>query len=107
MPVHYHCFIGDWAHMPEIDARGGYISIPGIVTFKTATEMQAVAAVVPDDRLLVETDSPYLTPIPFRGKKNEPAYVRIVAERVAAIRGVSLEELGEKVMANAERLFGG
>jgi len=107
VPVLYHCFTGDRAHMAEIVARGGYISIPGIVTFKTATEMQAVAAVVPDDRLLVETDSPYLTPIPFRGKKNEPAYVRLVAERVAAIRGISVEELGEKVMANAERLFGG
>ena len=93
--------------MAEIVARGGYISIPGIVTFKTAIEMQAVAAVVPDDRLLVETDSPYLTPIPFRGKKNEPAYVRLVAERVAAIRGISVEQLGAQVMANAERLFGG
>lgn len=106
VPVLYHCFTGDRAHMAEIVARGGYVSIPGIVTFKTAEEMREVARSAPDDRLLVETDSPYLTPIPHRGKKNEPGYVRFVAEKVAELRGVTVAELAALTTRNAGRLFG-
>jgi TatD DNase family protein len=104
--VLYHCYTGDRAHMAEIVARGGFVSIPGIVTFKTAEEMRLVAAAVPDDRLLVETDSPFLAPVPHRGKKNEPALVRVVATAVAALRGVSLEDLAERTTANALRFYG-
>ena len=102
----YHCYTGGLAHMQEIVARGGYISIPGIVTFKTAEVMREVAAAVPDDRLLVETDSPFLTPIPHRGKKNEPAYVALTGERVAALRGVTGEALARTTSENAARFYG-
>jgi TatD DNase family protein len=104
--VLYHCYTGGVAHMREIVERGGYISIPGIVTFKTAGEMKEVAAQVPDDRLLVETDSPFLTPVPFRGKRNEPAFVRYTAEAIAALRGVTLERLAALTTANAARFYG-
>lgn len=106
VPVLYHCFTGDRVAMREIVARGGYVSIPGIVTFKNADEMRAVAAEVQDDRLLVETDSPFLTPIPHRGKKNEPAYVAFVAEKVAALRGVTPSALAAQTTANALRFYG-
>lgn len=102
----YHCYTGGVAHMEEIVARGGYISIPGIVTFKNADVMRDVAAAVPDERLLVETDSPYLTPIPHRGKKNEPAYVALTGERVAALRGVTPAVLAAQTSANAARFYG-
>ena len=105
VPVLYHCFTGDRAHMDAIVARGGYVSIPGIVTFKSAAEMREVARAAPDDRLLVETDSPYLTPIPHRGKRNEPGYMRLVAEKVAELRGVSVEALAASTTRNARRFF--
>ncbi|WP_445002324.1 TatD family hydrolase [Exiguobacterium alkaliphilum] len=82
-----------------------YISLGGPVTFKNAKVPKEVAKQVPLDRLLVETDCPYLTPTPFRGKRNEPAYVTYVAEEIAALRGISLEELAEATTANAKRLF--
>jgi TatD DNase family protein len=104
--VLYHCYTGDVRHMEEITGRGGYISIPGIVTFKNAAMMQEVAAKVPDDRLLVETDSPFLTPIPFRGQKNEPARVALVAKKVAELRGIPPEALGELTTRNTVRFFG-
>ena len=106
VPVLYHCFTGDRAAMEAITARGGYVSIPGIVTFKNAEPMREVARTAPADRLLVETDSPYLTPIPHRGKRNEPAYVRFVAEKVAELRGVSVDALAQQVAVNAGRFFG-
>lgn len=82
-----------------------YISLGGPVTFKNAKVPKAVAKEVPLDRLLVETDCPYLTPTPFRGKRNEPAYVTYVAEEIAALRGISYEALAEATTANAKRLF--
>lgn len=104
-PVLYHCFTGTLAQMRAITARGGYISIPGIVTFKTAGEMTEVARACPDDLLLVETDAPYLAPIPFRGRRNEPAYLPATARKVAELRGLSLEALAAQTTANARRLF--
>ena len=85
---------------------GFYISFSGIVTFKNATEIQKSAVMVPSDRLLVETDCPFLAPIPKRGKRNEPAYVRHVAEYVARLRDVSLEVLAQQTTQNACQLFG-
>lgn len=82
-----------------------YISLGGPVTFKNAKVPKEVAKQVPIDRLLVETDCPYLTPTPFRGKRNEPAYVTYVAEEIAALRGMSYEALAEATTANAKRLF--
>jgi TatD DNase family protein len=103
--VLYHCYTGDVAHMREITARGGYISIPGIVTFKTAEVMRAVAAEVPEDRLMIETDSPFLTPVPFRGQKNEPARVALVGHKVAELRGASPEAIAELTTRNTLRFF--
>lgn len=103
--VLYHCYTGDVGHMRDIVARGGYVSIPGIVTFKTGEVMREVARTTPGDRLLVETDSPFLTPIPYRGKKNEPAYVRYVATCVAEQRGEPIEALAARTTANALRFF--
>jgi len=85
---------------------GFYLSISGPLTFKNARKLPEVVAMMPLDRLLVETDSPYLTPTPHRGKRNEPAYVRFVAEEVARIRGISMEDLEEITTANAKRVFG-
>lgn len=104
--VLYHCYTGDVPHMEEITARGGYVSIPGIVTFNSAGVMREVARLTPADRLLVETDSPFLTPVPFRGKKNEPARVALVAAKVAELRGIPVDELAALTSANTTRFFG-
>ena len=82
-----------------------YISFSGIVTFKNATSLKDVARHIPLDRILIETDSPYLAPVPYRGKLNQPAYVKQVAEEIAALRGISLEEAGRATTDNFRRLF--
>lgn len=104
--VLWHCFTGDVAYMQQIVEAGGYISIPGIVTFKKAETMREVAAAVPADRFLIETDSPFLTPVPFRGKKNEPARVVHVAEKVAEVRGMEVAEVAALTARNTTRFFG-
>ncbi|MBU4439178.1 MAG: TatD family hydrolase [Acetobacterium sp.] len=85
---------------------GFYLSISGPLTFSNARKLPEVVAMMPLDRLLVETDSPYLTPTPHRGKRNEPAYVRLVAAEIARIRGISLEEVSEITTENAKKVFG-
>ncbi len=100
-----HCFTGDAATARAAMALGFYISFSGIVTFTSARELQQVAAEIPEDRLLVETDSPYLAPVPYRGKSNQPAYTRQVAERIAALRGVSYERIAAATTDNFFRLF--
>ena len=100
-----HCFTEDWDMAKRAIDLNYYISISGIVTFKNAAELREVAKRIPTDRLLVETDSPYLAPVPYRGKKNEPKYVREVAEFIAELRGVSFAELAEQTTANFDRLF--
>ncbi len=104
--VVYHCFTGTVELMETIVGRGGYVSIPGIVTFKNAGHMRDVAAQVPDDRFFIETDSPFLTPVPFRGKRNEPARVGLVAEKIAELRGVETRQVAEQTWKNASRFFG-
>ena len=84
---------------------GFYISVAGPVTFPKSVKTREVAKAVPLDRLLVETDSPYLTPHPYRGKRNEPAYVRLVATEIANLRNISLEDLAAATTANVRRLF--
>lgn len=101
----YHCFTGTVAEMWAIVEAGGYVSIPGIVTFKNAGVMREVAAAVPEDRYMVETDSPYLTPVPFRGQKNEPGRVVLVGAAVAAARGVQAHEVARQSWQNASRFF--
>ncbi|EMB4308050.1 TPA: TatD family hydrolase [Pseudomonas aeruginosa] len=100
-----HCFTEDWEMARSALDLGFYISLSGIVTFRNADALREVARQVPADRLLVETDSPYLAPIPHRGKPNLPEYVRDVAEFLATLRGVSLETLAEQTTANFHRLF--
>ena len=100
-----HCFVDDWQTAQGAIELGFYISFSGIVTFKTAVELKEVAKNVPLDRMLVETDSPYLTPMPYRGKTNQPAYTRFVAEHIAELRGITLEEIAEATTANFKQLF--
>ena len=85
---------------------GFHISFSGIVTFKNAVELKDVARRVPLDRMLIETDSPYLAPVPYRGKRNQPAFVRYVGEEIARLRGVTASAIGEATSANFFRLFG-
>lgn len=101
-----HCFSGDLTVMEECLELDFMIGLGGPVTFKNGKLAQEVAAHVPLDRLLLETDCPYLAPHPYRGKRNETGYVRFVAEKIAEIRGLSLEELAQATMQNAFRLFG-
>lgn len=100
-----HCFTETWEMAKQAMDLNFYISFSGIVTFKNATELQDLAKKVPLDRMLIETDAPYLAPAPFRGKPNEPAYVRHVAELIAELRGISFEELASITTQNFERLF--
>ncbi|MHB8620952.1 MAG: TatD family hydrolase [Chloroflexota bacterium] len=101
-----HCFSGDWELARRCLDLGFFISIAGPVTYKNAAHLPEVAARVPADRLVLETDSPFLSPHPFRGQRNEPARVRLTAERVAQARGVDLDRLAEQTTANATALFG-
>ena len=100
-----HCFSEDWGIAEQALALGFYISFSGIVTFKSADKLRMVAERVPAERLLVETDSPYLAPVPHRGRTNEPAYVRLVADYLANLRGVSYEALALQTTENFFRLF--
>ncbi len=100
-----HCFTEDWDMARQALEMNFYISFSGIVTFKSAESLRDVARRVPADRLLIETDAPYLAPVPRRGKENRPAYVRYVAEHVAAVRGVSFEVLAEQTTENFFALF--
>lgn len=101
-----HCFTEDWAMAEQALALNFHISFSGIVTFKNARPIQDAARRMPADRLLVETDSPYLAPVPYRGKPNQPAWVRQVAEFVAQLRGETLEQVAATTTANYLRLFG-
>lgn len=101
-----HCFTGDYGAAKAFLDLGFYISFSGIVTFKNAGPLREVAQKLPLDRLLVETDSPYLTPAPHRGKRNEPAFVRLVAETIASVREIPLEDVIHATSRNAHALFG-
>ncbi len=100
-----HCFSGDLKFARIILDTNLHISIPGIVTFKSARDLQAVAAHIPLDRLLVETDGPFLAPVPFRGKRNEPLYTLYTAAAIANLQGVELSEIAGRTSENARRLF--
>jgi TatD DNase family protein len=100
-----HCWTGNPEETQWFLDLGMYISFSGVVTFKNARQLQASAALVPSNRLLVETDCPFLAPVPHRGKRNEPAYVFYVAKKLAEIRQVSLEKIAEETTRNAHQLF--
>lgn len=106
-PTIFHCFTGGPAEAERALALGPevYLSIPGIVTFKNSDDLRAAAAIVPADRLLIETDAPYLAPVPFRGKRNQPAYVVHTAQFLADLRDEPLAALAATTTANARRAF--
>ena len=101
----FHCFTGDTAASERALATGFMLSIPGVATFPKAEALRQAMAVAPADRLLVETDSPYLAPIPFRGNRNEPSYVVKVAEQLAAVRATTAVEIERQTDQNFDRLF--
>ncbi|MBN1486625.1 MAG: TatD family hydrolase [Anaerolineae bacterium] len=101
-----HAYAGGIELLDQVIEAGFYIGIDGPVTFKKAKELHAVAQAVPLDRLLLETDGPYLTPHPYRGKRNEMAYLTLIAERIADLRGISTVEVTQATSRNAQRLFG-
>ena len=100
-----HCFTETWEVAEAALAMGFYISFSGIVTFKNARQIKEVAQRVPLERILIETDSPYLAPVPHRGKLNQPAYVKHVAAEIALLRGISIDEVGRSTTENFTRLF--
>jgi TatD DNase family protein len=103
--VVFHCFTGDRAMASRALNAGFHISLAGIVTFPKALELQEVAKMVPLDRLMIETDSPFLAPVPHRGTRNEPAHVVRVAETIAKLRGTTAEAVGAAALANFRRIF--
>ena len=103
--VLFHCFSGSVEFMKECVKEGWNIALGGVVTFKNAVKMKEVAQEVPLEKLVLETDSPYLTPVPYRGKENKPAYIRYVAEEIARLRNMPVEELIDITTTNAEELF--
>lgn len=104
--VLFHCFSGSVEFMRECVKQGWFIALGGVVTFKNAIKMKEVTKEVPLEKLMLETDSPYLTPVPYRGKPNKPAYVKYVAEEIAQLRNMTLEEIIDITTSNAEEFFG-
>lgn len=100
-----HCFSGSPEFAAECVKEGFYIALGGVTTFKNAKKAKEVAKAVPLDRLLLETDAPYMTPVPFRGKENQPAYVKFVAQEIAQLRGISFDEVAAATTQNAQRLL--
>lgn len=100
-----HCFSGDTHFAEKILALGFFISIPGVVTFKNGTELQKTASQIPLESMLIETDGPFLAPVPWRGKRNEPSYLPYVAEKIAELKGVSIESVAKQTSLNTQRLF--
>ena len=102
-----HCFTEDWETAKQALDLGFYISFSGIVTFKNAANIQDAAKNIPMERMLIETDAPYLAPVPLRGKKNEPAYLRHTAEFIANLRSLSLDDVATQTTKNFFTLFRG
>ena len=100
-----HCFSGDMEMAEKAMEMGLYISFSGVITFKKATNVLDIVKLIPLNRILIETDAPFLSPVPNRGWRNEPAYVKLVAEKIAEVKNISLEDLGRIVMNNASGLF--
>ena len=100
-----HCYSGDWARAEQFLELGGFLSFTGIITFPKAETMQDVARRAPLDRILVETDAPFLAPVPHRGERNEPAYVAEVAKKIAELRGISVDDLALATLTNSQQIF--
>lgn len=100
-----HCFSGSPEFANECIKEGWYIALGGVVTFKNAKKMKEVASIIPLEKLLLETDAPYLTPVPHRGEENQPAYIKFVAEEIAGLRGITFEEVAQITTQNAEKIL--
>lgn len=100
-----HCFTGTMEEAQELIQRGWYLSLSGIVTFKKSVELQKIASHIPLNQLLIETDTPYLAPVPYRSQENEPAYLLSTAQYIANLRGIALEDLAHATATNARTLF--
>lgn len=105
VPVVMHCFSGSVEFAQECIKKGFYIALGGVVTFKNAKKMHEVAKEIPLEHLLLETDAPYLTPVPYRGQRNEPAYVKFIAEEIAKIREISPDEVAKITSSNVKKVF--
>ncbi|WP_295158579.1 TatD family hydrolase [Selenomonas sp. AE3005] len=101
-----HCFSGSWEMAQELYKMGWYIGVDGPLTYKNAAKLPEIVEKFPLERILVETDAPYLAPVPMRGKQNEPAFVRYVAEKVAEIKGISVETVAKQTSCNGAELYG-
>ena len=101
-----HCFSGSWEMAQELLKMGWYIGVDGPLTFKNAARLPEIVQKFPLEHLLVETDAPYMAPVPMRGRQNEPAYVRYVVEKVAEIKGISVDMVAKQTSRNAEELYG-
>jgi len=101
----YHCFGGTPEQAAEVASLGHLVSFTGIITFKNADQVRSTAAGVPADGYMVETDCPYLAPVPHRGKRAEPAHTRLIAEKIAEVRGIPLTEVARATIATAEAFF--
>lgn len=100
-----HCFSGTAEFAQKCIEKGYYIGIGGVVTFKNAKDLKETTKIIPAERILLETDAPYLAPVPFRGKTNTPAYLKYIAQEIADLRGISIEEVKKQTTENAERIF--
>ena len=105
LPCVMHCFTGDIEQARECTELGFYVALGGMTTFPKAAGIREAAGIVPSERLLLETDSPYLAPVPYRGKRNEPSYIVHTARTVADVRSISVQELAAQTTANFERIF--
>ena len=103
--VVFHCFSGNSEFAQKCIEKGYYIAIGGVVTFKNAKDLKEVAKITPLDKLLLETDAPYLAPVPFRGKLNTPAYLKYIAQEIANIKDIDVEEVKTNTTQNAKRIF--
>ncbi len=101
----FHCFGGSYQQAKEVIAAGFYLGIGGVITYKNAG-IAAVVEKIPLENIVLETDAPYLTPVPFRGKRNESSYLTYIAEKIAFLKGISVEEVAEVTAANAQKVFG-
>ena len=102
----FHCYSGSWEFAQELLRRGWYLGFTGVITFENARRALEVVENAPLHRILIETDCPYLAPVPYRGKRNDPSLVPLMAEKIAAVRGIPVEEAARITRENAMRLFG-
>ena len=100
-----HCFSGTVDFTKECIKKDYYIGVGGIVTFKNAKDLQETVKIIPLEKILLETDAPYLAPVPYRGKINSPKYLKYIAEKIAEIKGITIEEVKKQTTVNAKRIF--